>query len=64
MADLSDLSVRFFGAEDGIRIRDPHLGKVLIFVLVIRTTPLACCSLRPVSSPYAAVVERSTTSLC
>jgi len=26
---LSDLQ---FGAEDGIRTRDPHLGKVVIFV--------------------------------
>jgi hypothetical protein len=52
------------GAEDGIRTRDPHLGKVAVFVHGVLSSPLACCYVRPVSTQstgFAPVVERSTT---
>jgi hypothetical protein len=51
------------GAQDGIRTRDPHLGKVVVFVRFGLLDPLTCGSVHPVSSPsnqFAAVVERST----
>ena len=52
-----------YGAEDGIRTRDPHLGKVMDLVHLVPATPLECGSVHPVSSPStasAAVLERST----
>jgi hypothetical protein len=55
------------GAEDGIRTRDPNLGKVAEIVRTVLSGPLACSSVRPVSSPsteFAPVVERSTTREC
>jgi hypothetical protein len=51
------------GAEDGIRTRDPHLGKVVFFVSVVGPAPLACGSVHPVSTSSTqsvAVVGRST----
>src|ERR1700722_17699633 len=51
------------GAEDGIRTREPHLGKVRVFVRLGLAGPLKCGSVHPVSSPSmtsAPVVERST----
>src|ERR1700693_4411589 len=53
-----------FGAEDGIRTRDPHLGKVMDLVQLVPCSPPTCGSVGPVSTPSnasAAVVERSTT---
>jgi hypothetical protein len=53
------------GAEDGIRTRDPHLGKVRVFVSLSPAQSLKCRSVRPVSSlptKFAPVVERSTTA--
>jgi Transposase len=55
--------IRYFGAEDGIRTRDPHLGKVVVFVLLGLAAPLKCGSVHAVSSPsiqFSAVVDRST----
>ena len=51
------------GAEDGIRTRDPHLGKVVFFVAMVGRTSLSCCSVQPVSTwstESVALVERST----
>ena len=51
------------GAEDGIRTRDPHLGKVSFFVSLVGPAPLSCCSVHSVSTSstqFALVVERST----
>ena len=48
------------GAEDGIRTRDPHLGKVMDFLCLGPRVP-ECGSVHPVSSsstPSAPVVER------
>ena len=39
---------RFFGADDGIRTRDPHLGKVMGKVQVDRYKSLTCGSVRRV----------------
>src|SRR5271165_3393830 len=53
------------GADDGIRTRDPHLGKVLGMVQPVRPSPLECGSVHPVSTQSTEsnpVVERSTTS--
>ena len=53
-------------AEDGIRTRDPHLGKVLDLVLGVSSTPLPCCSVHPVSTQSTSTppaVERSTSDL-
>jgi hypothetical protein len=53
----------FCGAEDGIRTRDPHLGKVGVFVRLVPARPVKCGSVHPVSSAstrFASVVERST----
>src|SRR6202042_1036285 len=50
-------------AEDWIRTRDPHLGKVLVFIPLGPSSHLKYCSVHPVSSPsslLAPVVERST----
>jgi hypothetical protein len=50
--------------EDGIRTRDPHLGKVLELVFLMRPSSVKCFSVHPVSTPSTqsvAVVERSTT---
>src|ERR1700683_3118144 len=50
-------------AEDGIRTRDPHLGKVWVFVHPVVASPMASDSVHPFSSPSTqsdAVVERST----
>ena len=38
------------GAEDGIRTRDPHLGKVRVFVRLGPASPLKCGSVHPVST--------------
>ncbi len=54
------------GAEDGIRTRDPHLGKVRVFVRLGLVGPPTCGSVHRVSSPSsesAPVVERSTIDL-
>ena len=54
-----------FGAEDGIRTRDPHLGKVVISVGAVASGPPPCRSVHPVSTrsiESGPVVERSTTS--
>ncbi len=56
-----------FGAEDGIRTRDPHLGKKKVAEPVHRvlSSPLACRRVHPVSTQstgFAPGVERSTTS--
>jgi hypothetical protein len=54
-----------FGAEDGIRAGDPHLGKVAGLVHGVLSSPVACCSVQPVSTQstgFALVVDRSTTS--
>jgi hypothetical protein len=51
------------GAEDGIRTRDHHLGKVMDLALLVCLSPLKCASVHPVSTPSTqsvAVVERST----
>ena len=37
-------------AEDGIRTRDSHLGKVVIFISMFSPTPLSCCTVQPVST--------------
>ena len=53
----------FCGAEDGIRTRDPHLGKVRVFVPLDIARPLKCGSVHAVSStatPSIAEVEAST----
>ena len=39
----------YFGAEDGIRTRDPHLGKVIVFVHGVHPSPLGCDTVHPVS---------------
>jgi len=54
------------GAEDGIRTRDPHLGKVVSSVARVSPTPPPCCSVHPASTPSIVsgpVVERSTSNL-
>jgi hypothetical protein len=54
-----------FGAEDGIRTRDPNLGKVAVFVLKVCSRPAKGCSVHPISTTSGqslAVVERSTNS--
>ena len=54
----------FFGADDGIRTLDPHLGKVIVFVHQVRANRLACSSIHLVSSESTQVppvVERSAT---
>jgi len=38
------------GADDGIRTRDPNLGKVLTWVFVVIPSPLACDCVYPVST--------------
>ena len=55
----------FLGADDGIRTRDPNLGKVLTWVFVVIPSPLACDCVHPVSrksTESSPVVERSTRS--
>jgi len=37
------------GAEDGIRTRDPHLGKVVSFVWLIGSSRPACAPVHPCS---------------
>ena len=60
-------------AEDGIKTRNPHLGKVRELVLLDCCSPVRCVSVHPVSttsSQSVAVVERSpigplkATALC
>jgi hypothetical protein len=49
-------------ADDDIRNRDPHPGKVAVFVLEIRSAVAQCCSVRAASSTsgqHVAVIERS-----
>jgi hypothetical protein len=58
-------SICKYGAEDGIRTRDPHLGKVVISVCAVASSPPPCRSVHPVSTPSiesGPVVERSATS--
>ena len=45
----------FSGADDGIRTRDPHLGRVILFVHRVRPSPLACESVHPVSIESAQI---------
>jgi hypothetical protein len=55
-------SVIYEGAEDGIRTRDPHLGKVVVFFLVGPASPQTCSSVHPGSRPSAqsvGLVEQS-----
>src|SRR6202034_3801841 len=58
---FSQLRPQNFGAEDGIRTRDPHLGKVAEPVYRVLFSPLAFGIVQPVSiqsTGFAAVVER------
>jgi hypothetical protein len=51
------------GTEDGIRTRDPHPGKVVLFVRLGRAGLPRCGSVHPVSSTsmrFAPVMERSS----
>ena len=62
-AQTLPLSCDFIRADDGIRTRDPNLGKMLIYVLVVIPSPLACDCVHPVSGQSTgsfAVVQRST----
>ena len=43
------LTWTFSGADDGIRTRDPHLGKVILFVHAVLASLLGCRSVYPVS---------------
>jgi hypothetical protein len=43
----------FLGADDGIRTRDPHLGKVILFVQGVHPSPMDCVSVQPVSTESA-----------
>jgi hypothetical protein len=57
------LTWAFSRAEDGIRTRDAHLGKVAVFVVAVWSRPTTCCSVHTVSatsSRSVVVVERST----
>jgi hypothetical protein len=57
----------YYGGGDGIRIRDPHLGKMVILVWRFHANPPPCGSVHLVSTPSTqsvAVVERSTNGLC
>ncbi len=57
------LGTRLWRAEDGIRTRDPHLGKLVLFVCTVGSGPPLCRSVDPVSTPSIeslSVVERST----
>jgi hypothetical protein len=52
-------------SEDGIRTRDPNLGKVAVSAGRAPSSLLGCGFVHPVSttsSQFVAVVERSTTS--
>jgi hypothetical protein len=40
--------LRFRGADDGIRTRDPHLGKAAERVYVVTPRAMTCGSVRPV----------------
>ena len=54
------------GADDGIRTRDPHLGKVTKRVRCVLMGPVSCEFVRSesvASVSYVPVVERSTTYL-
>jgi hypothetical protein len=54
----------FVGAEDGIRTRDPHLGKVFEIVYDVRASPLNCTPSTecPRTQPgFVPVVVRTTT---
>ena len=60
--ELPDLGT--IGADDGIRTRDPHLGKVTKRVRCVRMGPVSCEFVRSESDTsvaYVPVVERSTT---
>ncbi len=53
-----------FGADDGTRTRDPHLGKAPSGVRGVHSTPLTWTDAVGISTKCAqfhAVVERSTT---
>ena len=59
-AQLEDAVSR---AEDGIRTRDPHLGKVFGFVYGVLSSPLSWSpvyGMSTESTKFHAVVERST----
>jgi len=43
----------FVGAEDGIRTRDPHLGKVFEFVCGVWASLLTCSPLQGMSTQIA-----------
>jgi hypothetical protein len=46
--------------------RDPHPDKVTVFIHGVLSSPLACGSIHPVSTPstqFAAVVEQSTNEI-
>jgi len=60
-AHLSDQE--FSGAANGIRTRDPHLGKVVNLVPLGLTSPLYCGSVHPVFTPVHRVLLRSR-ALC
>ena len=54
----------YVGAEDGIRTRDPHLGKVVFSVCWVGSSPPPGGPVHPVSTPStesAPVVERSAS---
>ena len=48
-----------FGAEDGIRTRDPHLGKVLELVLLVCSSLVKCVSVHPVSTTSSQIYRCS-----
>lgn len=61
----STLGPAIIGADDGIRTRDPHLGKAMILVHIIHPSVRDWASVHPVSTQsteLSPVVERSTTS--
>lgn len=51
----------FFAAEDGIRTRDPHLGKMFEFVQGVWASPVNWSPVYGFSTEFDPVVERSTT---
>jgi len=52
-AQILPVNWDFFGADDGIRTRDPNLGKVLTWVFVVFPSQLTCGSVHPVSTESA-----------
>jgi hypothetical protein len=53
----------FLGADDGIRTRDPHLGKVMMFVLGVRCSPLTSSTISEIVRCVHAV-SASSGALC